>query len=326
MPSKSVLDWLLEERQPSVRYYALRELLGRGEDDPGVKKARSEIGRVGWAADQLRSLGPKGYWEPREPTNIQQWWRFTYFPKFRSTNWRALVLADMGLDSRDARIGKIAGTILDYRLRLGSPFNYFHEEVSISGNTARMLTRFGYGDDPRVRRLYDWLVEDQREDGGWNGEQGAPGTLEGWEALAAFACVPKSKRPPKMTEAINRGAEFYLQHKLFEEGGKHPSWFRLHYPTHYFYDILVGLDILTQLGYSGDRRLKPALELLNKKRRQDGTWVLESVHPDTVKGSEYATEKGLLPLVVEPAGRPSKWITLTALRVLKRVKDSEPGA
>ncbi len=36
MQEKSVLDWLLEEDQPSVRYLALRQLLDRPEDDAEV--------------------------------------------------------------------------------------------------------------------------------------------------------------------------------------------------------------------------------------------------------------------------------------------------
>lgn len=322
MQPDKVLDWLLEPDQPSVRYYTLIDLTGRKEDDPEVREAHSRIPRVGWARDQLRLQKPKGYWEPHEPTNVREWLEFLYSPPFVSTNWRALVLADLGLDSTDPRIRKIAELIFEYQLRLSSPFNLFYEEVCRSANTARMMTRFGYGDDRRVRKLYDWLIEDQREDGGWNCSQGTPGTLDAWEALAAFACVPKPKRSPKMAQAIEKGAAFYLERKLFEEGPKYAPWFRFHYPNHYFYDILVGLDIITQLGFSGDRRLRPALDILRKKRQRDGAWMLDRMHPDIGPGTKITPDvKKIKPLVIEPPGKPSKWITLTALRVLKRVKD-----
>ena len=315
-----VLEWLLGKDQPSVRYRALVDLLDRREDDPEVREARSRIGRVGWAADQLRQQGPKGFWERREPRGVSEWVDFLYFPPFLTTNWRALVLADLGLDSTDPRIRKIADRIFEYKLRLSMPFNFFHEEVCIAANTARMMTRFGYGDDPRVRRLYDWLLEDQRDDGGWNCSQGTPGTLDAWEALAAFAVVPEPKRSPRMTRAIEKGAEFYLERKLFEEGKRYAPWFRLHYPNHYFYDILVGLDVLTQLGFSDDRRLGPALDLLRNRRQRDGTWILDRVHPDVRPGTKiYSDPKKVRPLVIEPPGEPSKWITLKALTVLKRI-------
>ncbi len=249
---------------------------------------------------------------------------FLYFPPYRSTNWRALVLADLGLDSTDPRIRKIADLFFEFKLRLSSPYNFFHEEVCIAGNTARAMTRFGYGEDPRVRRLYDWLLDDQREDGGWNCSQGTPGTLDAWEALAAFASVPRAKRPARMDRAIETGAEFYLKRELLHDGRTYVPWSRLHYPNHYFYDVLVGLDVLTRLGFGGDPRLRPALELLHAKRRHDGTWILDKVHPDVGAGVRIAppTMK-VRPLEIEPAGQPSKWITLTALRVLKRVDDAQ---
>ncbi len=186
-----------------------------------------------------------------------------------------------------------------------------------------MLTRFGYADDLRVRKLYDWLLEDQRDDGGWNCSQGTPGTLDVWEPLAAFAALPKANRSPKMEQAVATGAEFYLERKLFKEGRPYAPWLRLHYPNHYFYDILVGLDVLTQLGFGGDRRLEPALKLLTEKRQRDGTWLTDRSHPDVGPGTTvHPDAKKMKPLVIEPPGEPSKWITLKALRVLKRVKDA----
>ena len=315
-----VVEWLLEESQPAVRYRTLLDLLDRKDSDAEVRLARSKIARVGWARDQLRLQGPKGFWEAHDPRNVKEWIDFLYFPVFRATNWRALVLSDLGLDATNPKIKKIADLLFEYKLRLSSPFNFFHEEMCISANTARMLTRFGYADDPRVRKLYDWLIEDQRKDGGWNCSQGTPGTLDVWEPLAAFASLPKAKRTSKMEESISRGAEFYLERKLFKEGRPYAPWLRLHYPNHYYYDILVGLDVLTQLGFSGDRRLRPALNILADKRQPDGTWLMDRLHPDIGPDITIHPDKEKIkPLIVEEASKPSKWITLKALRVLNRV-------
>ena len=316
----TVIDWLLEEGQPAVRYRALIDLLGRKESDPEVRSTRAKIPKVGWAYDQLRLQWPTGFWEPHEPKNIGDWVNFLYFPYYTATNWRALVLSDLGLDSSNPRIKRLADRIFEYKLRLSSPFNFFHEEACISGNTARMLTRFGYSEDRRVRMLFDWLIEDQREDGGWNCSQGTPGTLDVWEPLAAFAALERAKRSPKMDAAIDRGVEFYLERKLFEEGRPYPPWLRLHYPNHYFYDVLVGLDLVTQLGHAGDRRLRPALQRLTAQRQRDGTWSMDRLHPDVGSGPNARPDRKVRPLLIERPGRPSKWITLKALRVLKRVE------
>jgi hypothetical protein len=318
-----VLEWLLEEDQPAVRYRALVDLLDRPESDPEVRSARRRIARAGWARDQLRLQGPKGFWEAREPKTLAAWTDFLYHPKYRATNWRALVLADLGVDRTTPGVRKIAELIFEYKLRLSCPFNFFYEEGCIVGNTARMMTRFGYAEDFRIRKLYDWLLEDQREDGGWNCSHGTPGTLDVWEPLSAFAALPRAKRPPKMEAAIARGAEFYLDRALFREGRPYAPWLRLHYPNHYYYDILVGLGLVTALGFAGDRRLRPALRLLEKKRRPDGTWAIDRTHPDIAPGAGYrSSRKSTRPLILEAPGRPSKWITLNALTVLKRVRDA----
>lgn len=313
-----VLQWLLEENQPAVRYRALVDLLDRKESDPEVRRAHAQIARTGWVRDQLHDQKPEGFWEPRAPKNLREWIDFLYFPYYTATNWRALVLAELGLDSSTPAAKKLAELLFRYKLRLSSPFNFYYEEMCISANTARMLTQFGYADDRRVRKLYDWLVEDQRKDGGWNCSQGTPGTLDVWEPLAAFAALPKSRRSSAIQDAIARGAEFYLKRELFREGKPYAPWLRLHYPNHYYYDILVGLDVLTQLGYSSDPRLRPALKILTDKRRADGAWLLDRVHPDVVSKKDLPSGK-VRRLQIEAPGRPSKWITLKALRVLKRV-------
>ena len=129
-------------------------------------------------------------------------------------------------------------------------------------------------------------------------------------------------RRRRTESTIERGAEFYLERRLFDDGEKkYLPWFRFHYPNHYYYDVLVALDVITRLGYDGDRRLRAALEILNEKRREDGTWILEKVHPDFGAGARYSLRKKVSPFALEEAGKPSKWITLTALRVLKRVED-----
>lgn len=321
-----VISWLLETDQPVARYHTLIDLLDRRETDPGVRATRSRIPRVGWAADLLRTQGPKGFWEAREPKNVGEWVEFLYNPPFRSTNWRALVLSDFGVDPAHPGIQKVANLLFEYKLRLSSPFNFYYEEACISANTARMLVRFGHADDRRVGKLFDWLLEDQRRDGGWNCSQGTPGTLDVWEPLAAFAALPKARRSAEMESAIARGAEFYLQRRLFKEGRPYAPWLRLHYPNHYFYDILVGLDVITALGFAGDRRLEPALKILEAKRRPDGRWLMERAHPDIGRGIQmHPDPKRVKPLVIERPGQPSKWLTLRALRVLKRVEDARNG-
>jgi hypothetical protein len=148
------------------------------------------------------------------------------------------------------------------------------------------------------------------------------GTLDCWEALGAFAVLPTQRWTRRIKRSVENGAEFYLRHKLFKQGRPYAAWLRFHYPVHYYYDVLVGLDVLTSLGYANDKRLQPALKILNRKRLSGGSWVLDSVHPDIGIGAGYRFRKRPRRFALEKEGRSSKWITLTALRILKRVEEA----
>jgi hypothetical protein len=129
---------------------------------------------------------------------------------------------------------------------------------------------------------------------------------------------PFEARTPAILQSIERGAEFYLERRLFREGPTlYRPWFRLHYPVHYYYDILVGLDTLTSLGYGEDPRMRPALDRLEAMRHRDGSWNMDALHPDT-EDPAYQFRGPFYPLGLEVPGRPSRWITTTALHVLKR--------
>jgi hypothetical protein len=82
------------------------------------------------------------------------------------------------------------------------------------------------------------------------------------------------------------------------------SWFKFGYPIGYVTDVLQNLEVLVALGYGADPRLQPALEMLLAKRGERGRWPMEY----TYNGKTWVD--------VEEKGKPSKWVTLRALRVL----------
>jgi len=311
---RGLRNWLLaKEADPSVRVRVLRELLDKPADDPAVLRAQKEIGRKGWAAKILREQHPGGQWDTKGTSSFE-----LYRPKYVATNWRLLVLADLGVTRKHPRVAK--GVTLFFRRFSGPSGGLGHRgsEVCFTGNAVRMLVRLGYLKDPRLRPAIDWLVRHQKADGGWHCFPSRTGTLDCWEALSAFAALPPASRTAPVNRAIERGAEFYLERRLFREGREpYAPWFRLHYPVHYYYDILVGLDVLTSLGYGDDPRMRPALDRLEKMRNRDGSWNMDALHPDS-EDPVYQFRGPFYPLGLEVPGRPSRWITTTALAVLKR--------
>ncbi|HTW77828.1 MAG TPA: hypothetical protein VMG14_08730 [Thermoplasmata archaeon] len=320
---RKVVDWLLEPSQPAVRYRTLTELLGRAETDPDVRAAKAAIPSTGWATRILARRDPAGWWVHGESL---------YTPKYLATTWNLLALSDLGMTRADPDIRASCELWMDRSPLdgggvggLGGKGKGHH---CYTGNMARALIKFGYGEDRRVEKALDWLARTAHPNGGstcWSSGNGPARsrTLDSWEGLSAFAVYPRAKWSRSMKECVERGAEYYLGKELHRQGTRHEPWFRFHWPVHYFYDLLVGLDVVTALGYAEDPRLGFALDLLRTKRRADGRWNLDAVHPDG--GPEY--EKYFrehpndrpTPLTFEPVGRPSKMITLRALTVLSRV-------
>ena len=319
-----VLEWLLEENQPSIRYLALTELLDKTKDDPDVKSTLAQITTTGWAADILSKQDQDGCWVSAEDL---------YQPKYLSTNWMLLTLSDLGLTKADSRISKACELWIKRLSKSDGGFGVEDDkksELCLVGNTARALTKFGYGEHPKVRSAFRWLVRQQGENGGWHC-WGKRGVIDAWEGMSAFAAYPREKWTRSFRRAVERGAEFYLKRELCKEGKPYEPWFRFHYPEHYFYDLLVGLDFLTALGYGSDKRLTRGIDLLKQKRRPDGRWNLDGVHPDAAgSGPKYymsflTRSKYYTPFALEKVGDPSKMITLKALRALKRVHESAPS-
>jgi len=311
---RGLRNWLLgEEADPSVRYRVLRELLDRPADDPAVLLAQKEIRRKGWAATILREQHPGGQWATPGTSAFELYW-----PKYIATNWRLLVLADLGVTRSLPRVAKAVDLFIRRFSGPSGGLGYRGSEVCFTGNAVRMLVRLGYQEDPRLQPAVDWLVRHQKADGGWHCFPSRTGTLDAWEALSAFAALPPKARSGPVLRAIERGAEFYLDRHLFREGRKlYGPWFRLHYPVHYYYDLLVGLDVLTSLGYADDPRMRPALDRLEAMRNRDGSWNMDALHPDS-EDPEYQVRGPFYPLGLEVAGRPSRWITTNAMVVMKR--------
>ena len=312
-----MVDWLLEPDQPAIRYRALTDLLGRPPDDPEVAQARADVTRTGFGADLLADRDPAGWWVHEQSL---------YVPKYLATNWRLIALGDL----RASRtVPEVASSCELWMGRMalkgggvgGNAKGTGHH--CVVGNMVRALIRMGYEDDRRIRKSLEWLVATADPKGGWSC-WGRGRNLDSWEGLSAFAAYPRARWNPAMQRCVELGAEFFLERELHRQGAPYRPWLRFHAPVHYYYDVLVGLDILSALGYGDDPRLRFALDLLERKRRKDGRWNLDALHPD-VEGSmarwydRHPTSRPV-PLRLEEPGAPSKLVTLTALTVLERLR------
>ena len=312
-----VVEWLTEPSQPAVRYLAMRDLLGVGGKE--LREAWREIPSRGWVKEILAKRQEGGYWADKE--NL-------YRPKYFSTNWMLLTLSDLGVTRELPWVAESAELWRDTYARGDGGFDQpgaEKSELCLVGNTARGLVKFGYEEDPKVKRAFGWLVKNQKPDGGWHC-WGKKGVIDGWEGMSAFAAYPRHRWTRSMKAAVDRGLEFFLERRLLRQGRRYDPWYRLHFPYHYYYDVLVGLEFVTSLGRGDDPRAANAIRILRKKRLEDGRWLMDAVHPDYLNAGKLPRwwpkySHRLQPFSLEKAGAPSKMITLRALRVLKRLGD-----
>jgi len=325
--------WLLEPDpvNPGARYFALTDLLNRGPDDAEVAAAQAAVMASGPVPAILAAQSPDGYWVEPGPG---------YYPKYTGTVWQVAFLAQLGADGSDLRVAAACDYVLDHtRSRYGGfsvgadPGGQIH---CLQGNLVAALIDLGRLGDPRLDAAIDWLARSITGEGIAPAEEkdapvryyrsgnSAPGFACSannhlpcaWGAVKAMLALSKvsdAARTPAIRAAIATGSEFLLSrdpavadYPMGYATKPSQSWFRSGYPIAYVTDVLQTLEVLTALGYGSDARLHPALDLLLSIRDKQGRWRMEYSY------------NGKMWVDIEEKGKPSKWVTLRSLRVMKR--------
>ena len=110
--------------------------------------------------------------------------------------------------------------------------------------------------------------------------------------------------------ARHKGQEYLLDRRMFRRLSTgevvDEAWTLFSHPAWYFYDVLRGLDHLRAAGVVPDERVAEAVGLVEKRRGEDGRWPLQNPHPGQL---HFAMDEG--------EGKPSRWNTLRAVRILR---------
>jgi hypothetical protein len=294
-----VIDWL-SRSDPSITWQVMRDLTDAPADI--VSAARAKVATDGWGARLLNLQGADG-----------QWAGGTYFPEGLATAPTLSLLRDMGLDpASDAARNAIALVRQNSRWEhAGEPFFEGEVEPCING----MATAIGayFGED--VGGIVDRLLGEQMADGGWNCEQENGSTRGSFNStICVLEGLLEHERAtggsPEVAAARLRGQEYLLERRLLRRLSTGEvidrTWTRISFPTGWHYDVLRGLDYLRSAGVRPDERVAEAIDLVTSKRDADGRWPLENPHEGKL---HFEMDEG--------EGRPSRWNTLRALRVLR---------
>lgn len=307
----SVIDWLLDS-DPSIRWQVMRDLTGAVAGEVALERAR--VATEGLGARLLALQADDGRW------GGAAWNR-----GWNSTMHVLMLLRGMGLDPASEQARRAVSLVRERVMWQGCgpkecDRNRFFEgeiEPCINGQVAAVGAYFGED----VRGIVDRLLSEQLPDGGWNCEAPKRSTRSSFntticvlEALLEHERAGGGSRV--VTEARLRGQEYLLERRLFrrrstgeviERDRKSGTiWTRFAFPTWWHYDVLRGLDYLRSAGVEPDERVAEAIELVASKRDAEGRWLLEVRY------------YGVMPVEMdEGEGRPSRWNTLRALRVLR---------
>jgi hypothetical protein len=301
-PRPAHIKWLLDS-DPAIRWQVMRDLTGEAPNM--IAAERSRIATEGWGAQLLAHQSPAGHWGGGPKWDL-------------ITLYSLVVLKDLGLDPASKQARRMIDRV-DKRL-VFKPLNnrpYLHGETEPCIN-GRILGIGSYFKEPNDA-LANQLLGEQLEDGGWNCE--APKSR--CSSFHTTICVLEGlvdyeragRKSAAVTKARKRGENYLLERRMFRSlrTGEviDKRWLRFSFPTFWHYDVLRGLDYLRNAGVKPDGRVDEAIEVVIKRRHQNGRWPLNLLHPEGI------------PLQMETeVGRASRWNALRALRVLRWYNNS----
>lgn len=325
------LPWLLDESTPAVRHLALRGLLDRAADDPEAVAARSAAMRTDPIASILAAQSAEGWWAKPGPG---------YSPKYTSTVWQLIFLDQLGADGDDPRIRAACEYLLGHAQSASGGFGASGAAVGrpppssvvhcLNGNLLRALIGFGLLDDPRVQASLAYQAASITGEGdivfyksatagpGFRcaANYGDPCAWGAVKAVLGLARVPAERRTPGVARALEQGAALLLSrdpavadYPMGPQTRANGSWFKLGFPSGYVADVLQTLEALCEAGMAADPRLDRAVAWIVTQQNAEGRW------------SNRYSYAGKTVVDIDRPGEPSKWVTLRACRILKRVAE-----
>jgi hypothetical protein len=304
-----VVDWLLDS-DPAIRWQVLRDLADAPAAAVAVDRAR--VGHEGWGARLLALEGPDGQWDGG-----------TLFPADYSRDepgqpWTTTMhvlqtLQILGLDPACGPARRAVALIGANATWDHDGQRYFDGEVEpcINGRTVEAGAYFGVD----VAPIVDRLLAERLPDGGWNCEAENGSVRSSFDTtmcvLDGLLEYERTVGGSDVLRAARRsGEEYLLERMLFRRRSTgavvDDAYLDFAFPYYWHYDVLRALDHFRRAGAAPDPRMAEAVDLVRAKRRPDGRWLLDRVHPGRV---HFPLDDGV--------GEPSRWNTLRALRVLR---------
>jgi hypothetical protein len=303
MNMSEIIKWLLDGDE-AIQYQVHRDLLGKNKND-----LRRKIDTEGWGAQFLAKQNIDGHWGKK-----------FYQPKWISTHYTLLDLRNLCINPMNRNITNTINMVLsDEKGKDGGILPIGADQICDVCVNGMFLNYASYfkPDLEKMKSIIDFIASQKLEDGGFNCEfnsrKGAVhsslhSTISVLEGITEFEKNGYNYRLEELLEAKQSSIEFILNHQLYRSHRTgeiiNNSFLKFPYPSRWYYDILRALDYFQYSNTEYDVRMQPAIDILLQKRNKENTWNLNAKYP------------GKVHFDMEVAGKPSRWNTLRALRVL----------
>ncbi|MDH4139982.1 MAG: hypothetical protein OEV43_05360 [Coriobacteriia bacterium] len=336
VPSGTI-DWLTESDNPAVATLVRRHLLGE-KDSPDLDALWARRNQYAPVDRILEAMRDDGSWLAPERD----------YKKYEGSLWQIHFLGELYANPDDERVQRAVAYAFSRQLEDGSwSANGRPAGASpcLTANVGRALARMGHAADERIVAAIGYCAElygtlgylgcrDMR-DFALNGycHMVAPKILlllgevpkKSWptdapalrDACVAalrdkqiFRCLPREFKefqaqvwPAPAAERSEVRERFLAEHSPLHYDDK-PGWLRFGYPLSYNSDALEALLALAAVGETRRPEYKPALEVVRDAADGEMRWKMRT----SFNGKMLAD--------VEVKGKPSKWLTWRALKVL----------
>jgi hypothetical protein len=304
----ATVDWLMQG-DPAIRWQTERDLLA--VPTRRWQRTRKETAEIGWGADLLARQDRAGTFGGG-----------LYSPKWTSTTYTLLMLIAIGIPPDNEAARRAAEICVSRQLGERADDDFAHAVAQMDRCVVGMMLAIAVYfrlDAKRITALLDNALAEQFDDGGWNCRRGRARpepthssfhtTFNVLDGLREHVERGAGARLDAAAAAERRATEFMLAHRLYKShrtGAEIDRRFALlSFPPRWHYDVLRGLDYFARANAPYDPRFDDAIALLRSRQRDDGTWPVQHKF-----GGKVFFE-------MEKIGKPSRWNTLRALRVLR---------
>lgn len=302
MNREQIIDWLLAG-DVSIQYQTYRDLLGKKK--PALQK---QIATQGWGAALLSKQNPDGHWG-----------KGFYSPRWTCSHYTILELKNMAIAADTPGIRPVVNRILKEERGFDGGINPASSksasDTCVNGMVLNYASYF-HASATRLKCVVDFILSMKMPDGGFNCRINRGGavhssmhtTLSVLEGIHEYKINGYQYRLKELKQVEKNAREFILMHHLYRSDRTgniiKSDFLKFYYPCRWYYDILKAMDYFRSADVPYDERMADAIEIILNKRGRDGRWILPAVHT----GNTYIT--------MEKIGKPSRWNTLRALRVL----------